>query len=252
MLSVSKKRYTFATKQLTIISRKTQLREKNSNKNNKKNKEEMKKILIMLAVLFMASTVSVNAQDDDKAKAKAEAKAKKAEEKAEKKRKKEEAKEDPDRYRKIAEEYEKFMETYEPLKATGFADVDAIIVGVNGIFASLNGIYEKIGYIVVEDIECIEEGELTTSQRIYNRRTGEDIDKDTAKQRFKEVSSEIVPIVESAGSLAAGAMNVNPINLVAIMPQINRLRKQAKFIVKVSKGIQAQIKMNKEALGVEG
>ena len=32
MLPVSKKRYTFATKQLTIISRKTQLREKNSKK----------------------------------------------------------------------------------------------------------------------------------------------------------------------------------------------------------------------------
>lgn len=212
----------------------------------------MKKILILLAVLFMASTVSVNAQDDDKAKAKAVAKANKAEAKADKKRKKEEAKEDPDRYRKIAEEYEKFMETYEPLKETGFADIDAIIVGLNGICASLNGIYEKIGYIEVEDIECVDEGELTTTQRIYNRRTGEDIDKDTAKQRFKEVSSEIVPIVESAGSLALGAMNVNPINFVAIMPQVKRLIKQAKFVAKVSTAIQAQIKMNKEALGVEG
>ena len=210
----------------------------------------MKKILILLAVLFMASTVSVNAQDDDKAKAKAEAKAKKAEAKAEKKRKKEEAKEDPDRYSKIAEEYEKFMETYQPLKETGFADVDAIIVGVNGIFASLNGIYEKIGYIVVEDIECVEEGELTTTKRIYNRRTGEDIDKDTAKQRFKEVSSEIEPIVLSATSLAAGILTVDPVNLVSILPQFNRLKKQVKFIGKVSKGIQAQIKMNKEALEV--
>lgn len=209
----------------------------------------MKKILIMLAVLFMASTVSVNAQDDDKAKAKAEAKAKKAEEKAKKKAEKADKK--AEKNKKIIEEYGKFMETYKPLKETGFADVDAIVVGVNGICASLNGIYDKVGYIEIETVEIIDEGEPDVKFRIYHRKTGEEISKDTAKQRFKEVSSEILPLVTSATNLGVGIAAINPTNLIALGPQVMSVYKQAKFIIKVVPAIDAQIKENKEILKVE-
>ena len=141
----------------------------------------MKKILILLAVLFMASTVSVNAQDDDKAKAKAEAKAKKKKEKKDK-----DAQKDKDAI--VA--YGEFMKTYEPLKATGIADVDAVVSGINGICASLNVIYEKVGYVEIETEEVDDEGEIVqVCKRIYNRNTGEDIEPGVAKQNFKDANS---------------------------------------------------------------
>lgn len=241
MLPVSKKRYTFATKQLTIISRKTQLREKNSKKINKKKKEEMKKILIMLAVLFMASTVSVNAQDD-KAKAKAEAKAKKKKEKKDK-----DAQKDKDAI--VA--YGEFMKTYEPLKATGIADVDALVSGINGICASLNVIYEKVGYVEIETEEVDDEGEIVqVCKRIYNRNTGEDIEPGEVKQNFKDANTEILPLVASATNLGLGiaSLTSNPQNLIALGPQVKPVIKQGKLIVKVVPAIKKQIEKNNDIL----
>lgn len=241
MLPVSKKRYTFATKQLTIISRKTQLREKNSKKINKKKKEEMKKILIMLAVLFMASTVSVNAQDD-KAKAKAEAKAKKKKEKKDK-----DAQKDKDAI--VA--YGEFMKTYEPLKATGLADVDALVSGINGICASLNVIYEKVGYVEIETEEVDDEGEIVqVCKRIYNRNTGEDIEPGVVKQNFKDANSEILPLVTSATDLGLGiaSLTSNPTNLIALGPQVKPVIKQGKLIIKVVPAIKKQIEKNNDIL----
>ena len=241
MLPVSKKRYIFATKQLTIISRKTQLREKNSKKINKKKKEEMKKILIMLAVLFMASTVSVNAQDD-KAKAKAEAKAKKKKEKKDK-----DAQKDKDAI--VA--YGEFMKTYEPLKATGIADVDAVVSGINGICASLNVIYEKVGYVEIETEEVDDEGEIVqVCKRIYNRNTGEDIEPGEVKQNFKDANTEILPLVASATNLGLGiaSLTSNPQNLIALGPQVKPVIKQGKLIVKVVPAIKKQIEKNNDIL----
>lgn len=241
MLSVSKKRYNFATEQLTIISRKTQLREKNSKKINKKKKEEMKKILIMLAVLFMASTVSVNAQDD-KAKAKAEAKAKKKKEKKDK-----DAQKDKDAI--VA--YGEFMKTYEPLKATGIADVDALVSGINGICASLNVIYEKVGYVEIETEEVDDEGEIVqVCKRIYNRNTGQDIEPGEVKQNFKDANTEILPLVASATNLGLGiaSLTSNPQNLIALGPQVKPVIKQGKLIVKVVPAIKKQIEKNNDIL----
>ena len=241
MLSVSKKIYTFATQQLVIISRKTQLREK-LKKQHKKNTEEMKKILILLAVLFMASTVSVNAQDDDKAKAKAEAKAKKKKEKKDK-----DAQKDKDAI--VA--YGEFMKTYEPLKATGIADVDALVSGINGICASLNVIYEKVGYVEIETEEVDDEGEIVqVCKRIYNRNTGEDIEPGVVKQNFKDANSEILPLVTSATDLGLGiaSLTSNPTNLIALGPQVKPVIKQGKLIIKVIPAIKKQIEKNNDIL----
>ena len=201
----------------------------------------MKKILIMLAVLFMASTVSVNAQDD-KAKAKAEAKAKKKKEKKDK-----DAQKDKDAI--VA--YGEFMKTYEPLKATGIADVDAVVSGINGICASLNVIYEKVGYVEIETEEVDDEGEIVqVCKRIYNRNTGEDIEPGVAKQNFKDANSEILPLVTSATDLGLGiaSLTSNPTNLIALGPQVKPVIKQGKLIVKVIPAIKKQIEKNNDIL----
>lgn len=201
----------------------------------------MKKILILLAVLFMASTVSVNAQDD-KAKAKAEAKAKKKKEKKDK-----DAQKDKDAI--VA--YGEFMKTYEPLKATGIADVDAVVSGINGICASLNVIYEKVGYVEIETEEVDDEGEIVqVCKRIYNRNTGEDIEPGVAKQNFKDANSEILPLVTSATDLGLGiaSLTSNPTNLIALGPQVKPVIKQGKLIVKVIPAIKKQIEKNNDIL----
>lgn len=201
----------------------------------------MKKILILLAVLFMASTVSVNAQDD-KAKAKAEAKAKKKKEKKDK-----DAQKDKDAI--VA--YGEFMKTYEPLKATGIADVDALVSGINGICASLNVIYEKVGYVEIETEEVDDEGEIVqVCKRIYNRNTGEDIEPGVAKQNFKDANSEILPLITSATDLGLGiaSLTSNPQNLIALGPQVKPVIKQGKLIVKVVPAIKKQIEKNNDIL----
>ena len=201
----------------------------------------MKKILILLAVLFMASTVSVNAQDD-KAKAKAEAKAKKKKEKKDK-----DAQKDKD----AIVEYGEFMKTYEPLKETGIADVDALVSGINGICASLNVIYEKVGYVEIETEEVDDEGEIVqVCKRIYNRNTGEDIEPGVAKQNFKDANSEILPLVTSATDLGLGiaSLTSNPTNLIALGPQVKPVIKQGKLIVKVVPAIKKQIEKNNDIL----
>lgn len=203
----------------------------------------MKKILIVFAVLFMASTVSVSAQED-KAKAKAEAKAKN-------KKKKDKADKDAQKAKDAIIEYGEFLKTYEPLKATGIADVDALVTGINGICGSLNGIYEKIGYVEIETEEVDDEGEMVQMvKRIYNRNTGEDIDRGTATKNFDEVKSEILPLVASATSLGAGiaSLTSNPTNLIALGPQVKSVIKQGKLIVKVVPAIQKQIEKNNDIL----
>lgn len=202
----------------------------------------MKKILILLAVLFMASTVSVNAQDDDKAKAKAEAKAKKKKEKKDK-----DAQKDKDAI--VA--YGEFMKTYEPLKATGIADVDALVSGINGICASLNVIYEKVGYVEIETEEVDDEGEIVqVCKRIYNRNTGQDIEPGEVKQNFKDANTEILPLVASATNLGLGiaSLTSNPQNLIALGPQVKPVIKQGKLIVKVVPAIKKQIEKNNDIL----
>ena len=201
----------------------------------------MKKILILLAVLFMASTVSVNAQDD-KAKAKAEAKAKKKKEKKDK-----DAQKDKDAI--VA--YGEFMKTYEPLKATGIADVDALVSGINGICASLNVIYEKVGYVEIETEEVDDEGEIVqVCKRIYNRNTGQDIEPGVAKQNFKDANSEILPLITSATDLGLGiaSLTSNPTNRIALGPQVKPVIKQGKLIVKVVPAIKKQIEKNNDIL----
>lgn len=201
----------------------------------------MKKIIIVLAVIFMASTVSVSAQED-MSKAKTETKNKKKKDKADK---------NAQKAKDAIIEYGEFLKTYEPLKATGIADVDALVTGINGICGSLNGIYEKIGYVEIETEEVDDEGEMVQMvKRIYNRNTGEDIDRETATNNFNEVKSEILPLVASATSLGVGIASLasNPTNLIALGPQVKPVIKQGKLIVKVVPAIQKQIEKNNDIL----
>ena len=87
-------------------------------------------------------------------------------------------------------------------------------------------------------------------KRIYNRNTGEDIDRETATNNFNEVKSEILPLVASATSLGVGIASLasNPTNLIALGPQVKPVIKQGKLIVKVVPAIKKQIEKNNDIL----
>lgn len=204
----------------------------------------MKKLICIFAALFVFSTLTVSAQKKDKSDKIAEKNAK-AQAKAEKKDAKLE---------KIIAEYEEYVADYHPIPACKDENANKVIASLNTAFPSLNSIYEKVGYVVIETSEKEDEitGEKTTViDRVYDRRDPEKtIDPNAKKTEYKQCAAEIVGLVATSISLAAGIAGVasSPTSAVTLGLSYKPVIKQGKMIKNLVPMIQDKIKKDSEAL----
>lgn len=229
----------------------------------------MKKFLLILLGVFALSTMTVYAQEnvqdakaaklqekEAKRKAKEEAKAKKEKEKAEKASAKAEKKDA--KIAKLEKEYAEFIANYEPLETnTGYAEVDTFFVRTNELFAILVEVEQSIGYIDVRthtEVDEITEEEIQVLDGIYNKNTGEEVQKNDALKAYAKASLQLTTAATTAASLvlegtnAALASITDPMALITVGGKVKKVIKSLKMSVNMIPLIQRRIKENTDAM----
>lgn len=207
----------------------------------------MKKFIFMMAALFVMGTATTFAQDKtDKNAAKAAKKNEKAAKKA-------------DKNAQDIIKFEEFLSTYKPIEAnTTDPNCNSLITSVNTLFVTLNSIYDNCGYIEIETEEKVDDvtGETVKAiKRVYDKRTNEDIDVETAKGKYNASTKEVLGLVASAATLSSSIQGFvsNPTSLISLGPSAITLGKHWKWIAKLilppnNSLISNKIKNNKEIL----
>lgn len=236
----------------------------------------MKKLLFILLGAFMLSTTNVFAQEQTKAaeqgqtdaraeklsakeakrKAKEEAKAKKEAEKAEKARAKSEKKDK--KIAKLEAEYYEFLANYEPLDTnTGVGAADTLFMETNDLFATLVNVEQNIGFIDVrthKEVDEITEDTIQVLDGVYNKNTGEEIQKDDALKAYTEAGLQLTTAALTATNLSMQGANVvlgaisDPMALITVGGKVKKVIKTVKMSANMIPIIQRRIKENKEAL----
>lgn len=230
----------------------------------------MKKYLFILLGAFVLSTMTVYAQEpveqdakaaklqekESKRKAKEEEKAKKEKEKALKASEKAEKKDK--KLAKLQADYEEFIANYEALPTnTGYAEVDTFFHRANELFEILVGVEQSIGYIEVrthKEVDEITEEEIQVLDGIYNKNTGEEVEKNDALKAYGLASLQLTTAATTGATLildgtnAALASITDPMALLTVGGKVKKVIKSLKMSVNMIPIIQRRIKENTDAM----
>lgn len=230
----------------------------------------MKKYLFILLGAFVFSTTTIYAQEpveqdakaaklqekENKRKAKEEEKAKKEKEKALKSSKKAEKKDA--KIAKLEKEYAEFIADYEPLETnTGYAEVDTFFVRANELFAILVDVEQSIGYIDVrthKEVDEITEEEIQVLDGIYNKNTGEEVQKSDALKAYGAAGLQLTGAAATGATLILDGTNAvlasitDPMALLTVGGKAKKVIKHVKMSVNMIPIIQRRIKENTDAM----
>ncbi len=231
----------------------------------------MRNFLLILGSVFALSTMQVYAQEvvedgdkkalklqeqENKRKSKEAEKAEKEKAKAEKAAEKAEKKDK--KIAKLEAEYAEFIANYEPLEPnTGYAEVDTFYAKTNELFEILVGVEQSIGYIDVRthtEVDPITEEEIQVLDGVYNKNTGEEVQKNDALKAYGLASLQLTNAALTATNLALSGTNVvltslsDPAVLLTVGGKVKKVIKSVKMSGQMIPIIQRRIKENTDAM----